>query len=59
MAQCLVRTECGELRDRQQDGQRHKRLRTGIHAHRQRSACRLVQPLHNLEGMEVGINLDR
>ena len=59
MAQYLVQTECGELRDRQQDGHCHKRLRTGIHAHRQRSAYRLVPPLQNLEDTKLGINLNR
>jgi len=49
---------CAELQNRRQDGQHHKRLRTGIHARRRRTPYLLVQHRHNLEqGTEVGTNL--
>ena len=49
---------CAELQDRRQDGHRHKRLRTGIHARRRRTSYRPVQHRHNLEqGTEGGTNL--
>ena len=47
-----------ELQDRRQDGQRNKRLKTGIHAHQRRTPYHLVLRRRNLEqGTEVDTNL--